>query len=85
MKIILKLLLISVLGCWTYGGYLHYIHHSNSTKFIGLGVLILTLLLMPLFIYHRYKGKDLNQYRLDLFQNPIDQNQEESKLKKNQH
>jgi len=70
MKFLLKLLLLSVFVLWGIGTYLHFTNNHNSFKFIGFGVLILTLVLMPLFIYHRYKGKDLNQYRLDLFQKP---------------
>ena len=69
MKLLLKLLLVSVFVLWGIGAYLHFTNNHHSIKFIGFGVLMLTLVLMPLFIYHRYKGKDLNQYRLDLFQN----------------
>jgi len=70
MKIILKILLGIVIFLWIFGGILYFNENPTSGKFIGFGVLILTFILMPLFIYHRYKGKDLNQYRLDLFQQP---------------
>lgn len=40
------------------------INPGRGDKFIGIGVLILAFALMPLFLYHRYKGKDLSKYRL---------------------
>lgn len=64
MKIVLRVLLAIVFVLWTIGAYLHFTNHAASPKFIGFGVLILTLILMPLFIYHKYKGKDLTKYSL---------------------
>lgn len=64
MKNVLRVLLIIVMILWIIGAYLFLTDHKNSPKFIGFGVLILTLVLMPLFIYHRYKDKDLTKYSL---------------------
>ena len=64
MKIILQTLLALVLILWSIGAILHLTDHEKSPIFIGIGVLILTLVLMPLFIYHRYNGKDLTKYSL---------------------
>jgi len=33
-----------------------------SEILIGFSVLALSLLYLPLFLYHRYKGKDLSKY-----------------------
>ncbi|WP_010134343.1 hypothetical protein [Ochrovirga pacifica] len=64
MKILLRILGFLVLALWAIGAILHFSKNPNSTKFIGFGVILLALILMPLFIYHRYKGKDLTQYSL---------------------
>lgn len=64
MKIILKILLAVVLLLWLLGGIFYAQGNPISPKLIGCGVLLLTLVLMPLFIYHRYKDKDLTKYSL---------------------
>lgn len=64
MKIVLKVLLAVVFVLWSVGAYFHLTDNPASPKFIGFGVILLTLVLMPLFIYHRYKGKDLTKYSL---------------------
>ncbi len=64
MKILLRILVSLVLILWAVGAVFHFIDKENSPKFIGFGVIILTLVLMPLFIYHRYNGKDLTKYSL---------------------
>ncbi|MDO6736528.1 hypothetical protein [Wenyingzhuangia sp. 2_MG-2023] len=64
MKILLKILLILVIVLWTSGAFFHLTGNPLSSKFIGFGVIVLTLILMPLFIYHRYNGRDLTKYSL---------------------
>ncbi len=62
MKLLLKILLIidvSILGT---GIYLKSTQAPQGEFIIGIGVLILAFALMPLFVYHRYKGKDLTKY-----------------------
>lgn len=62
MKYLVRILLVIVLGFISFG----YYHKNNGSaegdKWVGIGILILALVLMPLFIYHRYKGKNLNDY-----------------------
>lgn len=53
-----------VMGLWIVGAFFYLTNNDKSPKFIGFGVLILTLALMPLFIYHRYNGKDITKYSL---------------------
>lgn len=60
MKWIIRLLLFAVIGGLIYGFYLRQTDYSGGEKIIGLSVLVLCLLLMPLFIYHRYRHKDLS-------------------------
>lgn len=64
MKIVLKTLVFLVLVLWSIGGYFYATNNPSSPKYIGFGVILLALVLMPLFIYHSYKGKDLTKYSL---------------------
>ncbi|WP_457616807.1 hypothetical protein [Lutibacter sp.] len=38
---------------------------STGNTIIGIGVSIIAFVLMPLFIYHRYKNKDLSQFKFN--------------------
>lgn len=77
MKIVLRLLLLLVIGLIAYGSYLNIEAQGTGEKFIGVGVLIFAFLLMPLFIYQRYKNKDLRNYSLKDFANPPDKKKED--------
>ena len=72
MKILLRLLLVSCLGLIGYGYYLNTDAAGSGEKFIGIGVLVFAFILMPLFIYYRYKNKDLRNYSFKDFANPPD-------------
>ena len=69
MKIVLRILLFCCLGLIGYGYYLNQGESGNGEIFIGSGALLLAFVLMPLFIYHRYKDKDLRNYSIKDFQN----------------
>ena len=77
MKIVLRLLLLSVLGLIAYGYYINSTTAGDGEKFIGIGVLVFAFILMPLFIYHRYKNKDLRNYSFKDFANPPDKKKED--------
>jgi len=77
MKIILRLLLLAVLTLIGYGYYLNLGESGTGEKFIGIGVVLFAFILMPLFIYVRYKGKDLRNYSLKDFSNPPDKKEED--------
>jgi len=64
MKIFLRIILAIVMGFIVYGYYKNYSNVGAGEKFIGLGVLLFGFVLMPIFIYHRYKNKDLSSYSL---------------------
>ena len=66
MKWIIRILLIAVIGLVGYGYSVKSYESTEGDKWIGTGILILALVLMPLFIYHRYKNKNINDYRFDL-------------------
>jgi hypothetical protein len=69
IKLILKILFFAVLSGIIYGLYLIQAQDVLGEKIVGVSVLVLCFVLMPLFIYHRYKGKDLSRYQ---FKNPHD-------------
>lgn len=77
MKTVLKLVLFLSLGLIIYGFYLNSSESGSGEKFIGTGVLVFAFLLMPLFIYHRYKNKDLRNYSFKDFANPPDKKKED--------
>lgn len=69
MKIALRIAVVLVLGFIIFGFYTNSIIEGEGEKFIGMGVLIFAFILMPLFIYHRYNGRDLSRYSIkNLFQ-----------------
>jgi len=77
MKTGLRLILFFALGLIVYGYYLNSSATGAGEKFIGIGVLVFAFILMPLFIYHRYKNKDLRNYSLKDFANPPDKKKED--------
>lgn len=77
MKTVLKLTLFVVLGLIAYGYYLNSTATGAGEKFIGVGVLVFAFILMPLFIYLRYKNKDLRNYSFKDFTNPPDKKKED--------
>ena len=64
MKIVLYIVFIAAVSIAGYGFYLQSNHNAMFPKYIGLGVAIFFFLWMPLFIYHRYKGKDIKDYMI---------------------
>jgi len=65
MKRTLQMLLIVIIIGLSVGFY--YIDQDNvlGKKVVGISVLAFALVLLPLFLYHRYKGKKMTDYMLD--------------------
>ncbi|WP_405208421.1 hypothetical protein [Aquimarina sp. LLG6339-5] len=65
MKYVIRILFIAVVALVAIGYY-----HKNSgdhltgDKWVGLGILGASFILMPLFIYHRWKDKKVKDYML---------------------
>ena len=57
MKNILKILLFLSFSLILLGYILPQFTSINGIKLIGIGVLLFAFVIMPLFIYHRYKGR----------------------------
>jgi hypothetical protein len=66
MKKILILLLSMSITLIGYG-YFQKSNELNGEKWIGMGVLLISFVLMPLFIYHRYKNKSVKDYLMTNF------------------
>jgi len=69
MKKLLKILFIIFILWMAIGGYLEYNNHEKGPIVMGLGVLYLSFILMPIFIYWRYRDGKYKKYVIkdDLF------------------
>ena len=69
MKILLRILFVIFVIWMSVGGYLEYTEHPKGPIVMGLGVLYLSFILMPLFIYWRYRHGKYKKYVIkdDLF------------------
>lgn len=82
MQIILRSVLVIVIGLVAFGYYVNFTDEGGGEKFIGIGVLIFAFVLMPLFIFHRYNGKDLSRYSVDNMMKKLNE-EKNRKRKKN--
>jgi len=64
MKCFLTILLILVFAGIGTGFYIKSIDFSKGELIIGLSIATGVFVLMPLFIYHRWKNKDMKDYML---------------------
>lgn len=62
MKKVLIVLFIVFLVWMAIGGYLINTEHEKAKIVMGLGVLYLSFIFMPIFIYHRYKDGKYKKY-----------------------
>jgi len=65
MKYILGFLFIFILALLGVGFYVKATDFKNGEVIIGLAVLLIAFVLMPLFIFHRYKNKDLSSFKFE--------------------
>ncbi len=73
MKYILIFVLVLTLGMLVSGFYLKNAGDTNGEIVIGLGVLMVAFVLMPLFIYHRYKNKKISDFTFDKFRKDLEE------------
>ena len=62
MENFLKILFIIFLIWMAIGGYLEYTEHPKGPIVMGLGVMYLSFIFMPIFIYWRYKDGKYKKY-----------------------
>ncbi|WP_188597873.1 hypothetical protein [Polaribacter pacificus] len=65
MKLLLKIMFIVFVVWMSTGAYLIKTEHPKAEIVMGLGVLYLSFIVMPVFIYHRYKDGKYKKYILD--------------------
>ena len=65
MKYIIRLLFTAVIILVAVGYYIKNSgDHPTGDKWVGIGILLASFILMPLFIYHRWKNKNVRDYML---------------------
>jgi len=62
MKTLLKILFVIFLLWMIVGAYLLNSEHPKGQVVMGLGVLYMSFVLMPIFIYYRYKDGKYKKY-----------------------
>jgi len=65
MKTVLKILFFIFIGGLLVGFYLQKINDENYKIVLGLDILFMSFILMPLFIYYRYKNGKYKKYVID--------------------
>jgi predicted tellurium resistance membrane protein TerC len=65
MKSLLKILFIVFIVWIGVGIYLVNTEHEKAQIVMGLAVLYFSFIVMPIFIYHRYKNGKYKKYVLD--------------------
>ena len=65
MKKIL-IVLIAIIACLISFGYFQKNNGLNGDKWIGIGILLVAFVLMPLFLYSRFKNKETRERMLNL-------------------
>lgn len=65
MKLLLKIFFIVFILSMIIGGYLKYLGHPKGDIVVGLAILFLSFVLMPLFIYYRFRNGKYKKYVLD--------------------
>jgi len=73
MKLVLNILLVLVLGGLAYGFYLQNLGDSSGQIIIGISVLVIAFAFMPLFIFHRYKNKNLKDFTFDNYRKELEE------------
>ena len=64
MKYLIIILFILSLAIGSYGFYLKPEDIAKGDLYIGVSLVLGFFIAMPLFIYHRWKGKDVKDYML---------------------
>jgi len=65
MKVLLKIMFIIFVTWVAIGIYLIHIDHEKAQIVMGLSIFYFSFLLMPIFIYYRYKDGKYKKYILN--------------------
>ncbi len=58
--------LITIITCLISFGYFQKNNGLNGDKWIGIGILLVAFILMPLFLYSRFKNKETRERMLNI-------------------
>jgi len=75
MKYVISVILILIMSMLVYGFYIKSTGDVKGEIIVGLSVLAIAFILMPLFIYHRYKNKNMEDFRLDKWFEKLKENE----------
>lgn len=64
MKYVLQFLIAVIVCLIGYGFYMNHQAYQAGDKFIGFGVMMMAFVLMPLFIFHRFRNKKIEDYMI---------------------
>lgn len=64
MKRFLQILIVGIVVAIATGYYLKNTGNHIGETVIGVSVITIAFVFMPLFIYHRYKGRDLKNFTI---------------------
>lgn len=64
MKLFINILFIAVVISLSTGFYIKTDDEATGKLIIGLSLMVGFFILMPLFIYHRWKNRDVKEYML---------------------
>ncbi|UMB53079.1 hypothetical protein MKD41_12130 [Lutibacter sp. A64] len=73
MKQILIIILLVILGALVYGFYIKNNGDANGEIIIGISVLVIAFVFMPLFIYYRYKNKNIKDFTFDKYKKDLEE------------
>jgi hypothetical protein len=65
MRLLLYIFFITAVVLASYGFYIGQENLATSQLCIGLGITTLFFIWMPIFVYYRWKGKDVTKYMLN--------------------
>ena len=64
MKYLIIILFFITMAIGIYGFYIKPVDLAKGNLYIGVSLVLGFFIVMPLFIYHRWKGKDVKDYML---------------------
>ena len=73
MKFVLIFLLIIIAGALSYGFYIKNNGDTNGEIIIGISVLAVAFIFMPLFIFHRYKNKNMKDFTFEKYRKDLEE------------
>tara|TARA_R110001583_G_scaffold17676_2_gene71139 strand:- start:3386 stop:3625 length:240 start_codon:yes stop_codon:yes gene_type:complete len=79
MKFVINIILFLVIGMLIYGYYIKSNGDTHGEIIIGISVLIIAFVLMPLFIYYRYKNKNIKDFTFDKYRKDLEEHIKENK------